>query len=119
MAKAVRFYEPGAPEVLRYEDVEPYYSPERKAALLKMLLPPLNLPMAEAFRREGGREMSLSHWRKQLSPEGRAVSENKPLTESGPTETKFAVVLETAGLSEIDLSEYYCRKDLCPEKITA
>ncbi|PBK51245.1 transposase, partial [Pseudomonas syringae pv. actinidiae] len=25
----------------------PYYSPERRAALLKMLLPPLNLSMAE------------------------------------------------------------------------
>lgn len=75
--------------------------------------------MAEVFWREGGREMSLSNWRKQLSPEGRAVSENKPLTESRPPETKFAVVLEVAGLSATDLNEYCRRKDLCPEQITA
>jgi transposase-like protein len=43
-----------------------------------MLLPPLNLSMAEVSRREGVSEMSLSNWRKQLSSEGNAVSENKP-----------------------------------------
>ncbi|WP_135004710.1 transposase, partial [Pseudomonas savastanoi] len=47
----------------------PYYSPERRAALLKMLLPPLNLSMAEVSRREGVSEMSLSNWRKQLGAE--------------------------------------------------
>jgi transposase-like protein len=30
-----------------------------------MLLPPLNLSMAEVSRREGVSEMSLSNWRKQ------------------------------------------------------
>ncbi|EPN36463.1 hypothetical protein A243_06088, partial [Pseudomonas syringae pv. actinidiae ICMP 18883] len=48
--------------------------PERRAALLKMLLPPLNLSMAEVSRREGVSEMSLSNWRKQLGAEGSAVS---------------------------------------------
>lgn len=31
----------------------PRYSPERKAALLKKLLPPLNLSVAELARQEG------------------------------------------------------------------
>ncbi|EPM68756.1 transposase IS3/IS911 family protein, partial [Pseudomonas syringae pv. actinidiae ICMP 18804] len=97
----------------------PYYSPERRAALLKMLLPPLNLSMAEVSRREGVSEMSLSNWRKQLGAEGSAVSENKPLTENWSAETKFTVVLEAAGLSEIDLGEYCRRKGLYPEQITA
>ena len=96
--------------------VVPYYSPERRAALLKMLLPPLNLSMAEVSRREGVSEMSLSNWRKQLSSEGNAVSENKPLAENWSAETKFAVVLEAAGLSEIDLGEYCRRKGLYPEQ---
>ena len=79
-----------------------------------MLLPPLNLSMAEVSRREGVSEMSLSNWRKQLSSEGSAVSENKQLTENWSAETKFAVVLEAAGLSEIDLGEYCRRKGLYP-----
>ncbi len=84
-----------------------------------MLLHPLNLSMAEVSRREGVSEMSLSNWRKQLSSEGSAVSENKSLTENWSAETKFAVVLEAAGLSEIDLGEYCRRKGLYPEQITA
>ncbi len=75
--------------------------------------------MAEVSRREGVSEMSLSNWRKQLGAEGSAVSENKPLTENWSAETKFAVVLEAAGLSEIDLGEYCRRKGLYPEQITA
>ena len=75
--------------------------------------------MAEVSRREGVSEMSLSNWRKQLSSEGNAVSENKPLTENWSAETKFAVVLEAVGLSKIDLGEYCRRKGLYPEQITA
>jgi len=75
--------------------------------------------MAEVSRREGVSEMSLSNWRKQLSSKGSVVSENKPLTENWSAETKFAVVLEAAGLSEIDLGEYCRRKGLYPEQITA
>ena len=85
-----------------------YYSNERRAALLKMLLPPLNLSMAEVSRREGVSEMSLYNWRKQVSSKGSAVPENKQLAQNWSAEKKFAVVLEAAGLSEIDLGEY-CR----------
>lgn len=84
-----------------------------------MLLPPLNLSMAEVSRREGVSEMSLSNWRKQLRSEGNAVSENKQLTENWSAETQFAVVLEASGLSEIELGEYCRRKGLYPEQIAA
>ncbi|MHC8400965.1 IS3 family transposase [Pseudomonas sp. MDT1-17] len=97
----------------------PYYSPERKAALLKMLLPPLNLTMAEVSRREGVSEMSLSNWRKKVSSEGSAVPEDKPLPENWSAEARFAVVLETAGLSQLELGEYCRRKGLYPEHVSA
>ena len=84
-----------------------------------MLLPPLNLSMAEVSRREGVSEMSLSNWRKQLSSEGSAVYENKQSAQNWSAETKFAVVLEASGLSEIDLGEYCRRKGLYPEQISA
>ncbi|WP_425273752.1 IS3 family transposase [Pseudomonas avellanae] len=83
------------------------------------MLPPLNLSMAEVSRREGVSEMSLSNWRKQLSSEGNAVSENTPMAEKWSAEARFAVVLEAAGLSEIDLGEYCRRKGLYPEQIKA
>ena len=38
------------------------------------------------------------------------------LTDEWPAEAKFAVVLETAALSEIELSEYCRRKGLYPSR---
>ena len=40
------------------------------------------------------------------------------LTDEWPAEAKFAVVLETAALSEIELSEYCRRKGLYPEQVS-
>lgn len=98
----------------------PYYSSERKAELLKMLLPPLNLTMAEVARREGVTEMSLYTWRKQASAKGSVVvTDPKHPTESWSVEMKFAAVTECASLSEIELGEYCRRKGLYPEQITA
>lgn len=96
----------------------PYYSAERKAQLLKMLLPPLSLTMAEVSRREGVSEMSLSNWRKQSRSEGYVVSESNQSPQHWSAELKFAVVLETASLCEIELGEYCRRKGLFPEQIS-
>jgi transposase InsO family protein len=50
--------------------VMPFYSAERKAALLKMMLPPLSLSAAEVARREACSDMSLHYWRKQAAARG-------------------------------------------------
>ncbi|GMA84650.1 hypothetical protein GCM10025855_41850 [Shewanella glacialipiscicola] len=39
------------------------YSPERKEAILKKLLPPHNLTVAEVAREEGIAVQTLYHWR--------------------------------------------------------
>ena len=44
---------------------------------------------------------------------------DKKLPDDWPAEAKFAVVLETAALSEIELSEYCRRKGLYPEQVQA
>lgn len=97
----------------------PRYSPERKAALLKKLLPPLNLSVAEVTRQEGISEVTLYAWRKQVKAEGAIVPGDKKLPDDWPAEAKFAVVLEAATLSEIELSEYCRRKGLYPEQVNA
>lgn len=97
----------------------PRYSPERKAALLKKLLPPVNLSVAELARQEGISEPTLYHWRKQAKSEGAAVPGDKKLPDDWPAEAKFAVVVETATLSEIELSQYCRSKGLYPEQVKA
>lgn len=97
----------------------PRYSAERKAALLKKLLPPVNLSVAELARQEGISEVTLYAWRKQAKAEGAPVPGDKKLPDDWAAEAKFAVVLETAALSEIELSEYCRRKGLYPEQVQA
>ena len=95
------------------------YSDERKAALLKKLLPPINMSVAEVARQDGVSKTILYHWRKQAKDGGAPVPGDNKLTDEWPAEAKFATVLETAALSEIELSEYCRRKGLYPEQIQA
>ena len=96
----------------------PFYSPERKAALLKMLLPPLSLSMAEVARREGCSDMSLFYWRKQAAARGTQLSEPNQAAQNWSAESKLATIIEASGLSELELGEYCRRKGIFPEQIT-
>ncbi len=95
------------------------YSPERKAALLKKLLPPMNLSVAELARQEGIPVMTLYAWRTKLKAGGAVVPGDKNTADDWPAEAKFAAVLHAATLSEIELSEYCRSKGLYPEQIRA
>ena len=95
------------------------YSSERKAAVLKKLLPPHSLTVAELSRLEGISDMTLYTWRRQAKMGGKGVSGNGKLAETWPAETKLAVVVETATLSEVELSQYCREKGLYPEQVKA
>jgi transposase-like protein len=98
--------------------VMPFYSEERKAALLKMMLPPLSLSAAEVARREGCSDMSLHYWRKQAAARGTQLSDAKQPAENWSAESKLAIIIETGSLSELEIGEYCRRKGIFPEQIT-
>jgi transposase-like protein len=50
------------------------YSPERKATVLKKMLAPGNLSVAELSRQEGISDVTLYTWRKQAMARGEVVS---------------------------------------------
>ena len=95
------------------------YSSERKAAVLKKLLSPHSLAVAELARQEGISDVTLYTWRRQAKAGGEVVSGNGKLPSMWPAETKLAVVVETATLSEVDLSHYCREKGLYPEQVRA
>lgn len=97
----------------------PRYSDERKEAVLKKLLPPLNMTVAEVAQQEGIAEQTLYNWRKQLRTEGKPVPGKTNTSEQWSSETKLAVVIETAILSEAELSAYCREKGLYPEQAKA
>lgn len=93
------------------------YSPERKAAILKKLLPPLNMSVAELSRQENISNVTLYAWRKQTQERGHVVPGNQLSPEQWSAEAKVGVVAETLTLSEVELNEYCRKKGLFPEQV--
>lgn len=94
------------------------YSEERKAALLNQLLPPLNRSVAEVARQEGVSQSWLYHWRNQTQNGGASVAQKvNHRSDRWSAEAKFAAVLATASLSELELGEYCRSQGLYVEQI--
>jgi transposase-like protein len=95
------------------------YSEEFKSSIIAKMLPPNSVQVSDLSRDTGVPKDTLYSWRikhqrsngvataKQVSPGGLSSAE------------KFSIVMETASLNEVDLSEYCRRKGLYPEQISA
>jgi len=94
------------------------YSAERKAAILKKLLPPHNMSVAEVSESEGVSDSTLYNWRLQAKERGMPVPGSGKTSDSWSAEAKFAVVVETASMNASQLSEYCRAKGLYPEQIS-
>jgi len=95
----------------------PRYSAERKASVLKKLLPPHNQSVPEVATLEGISEATLYNWRTEAKHQGVAVPGSGKTSNDWSADAKLAVVIETAGLNETDLSEYCRSKGLFPEQV--
>ena len=94
-----------------------HYSTRFKEAILKKLSQS-NLPVSQFARQEGINLSTLYSWQKQFKTTGFSVSKVIP-PDKWSAEEKFSIVLETAILSEVEVSEYCRSKGLYPEQIKA
>jgi hypothetical protein len=93
------------------------YSAERKEAILRQMMPPTNKPIAELVREHGISGKTLYAWRSKLKEQGVVVPGNGKNAEDWASESKFAVVLETATLNAAQLAEYCRRKGVFVEQV--
>lgn len=93
------------------------YSEEQKQWVLEQMLPPLNRSVVELAKATGITTVTLRTWRKAARAEGMIVPESGSRGERWTSGDKFRMVLETAPLSESELSEYCRRKGVYPEQI--
>ena len=75
------------------------YSPERKAAVLKRMLPPNSLPLRHLSQDEGISEATLHKWRAEARLKGQLMPDADAGPEGWSSRDKFAAVLETAALN--------------------
>jgi len=93
------------------------YPKERKEAVLKKMLPPNNKSIREIAREEGICEATLYNWRKKARAQGRLLPDGDTTPNGWNAADKFAAVLETAAMNEMELSEYCRRRGLYPAQI--
>ena len=95
------------------------YSPERKVAVLKQMLPPNNIAIRQLSRAEGISEATLHKWRAEARGKGQLLPDADAGPEGWTSPDKFAAVLETAALNQADLAEYCRKRGLYPAQIAA
>ena len=93
------------------------YSDALKASLLTKMLPPNPVSVPVLAREYGIPRDTLYGWRRQAGdPTGLVTTPGSPVGVLSGAE-KFAAVVETAGLNELDLGAYCRRKGLFAEQI--
>jgi len=88
------------------------YPKNLKESIIAKLLPPNNASVPEIAKETGIPKGTLYSW--QHKARGKSNSTSKFKLNS---EEKFAIVLETASLNELELGEYCRQKGLYPEQI--
>ena len=95
------------------------YSPERKTAVLKRMLPPNNMAIRQLSKEEGIAEATLHKWRSDARGQGQLLPDAAAGSEGWTSRDKFAAVLETAAMNEADLAEYGRKRAVFPAQIKA
>ena len=94
------------------------YSPERKDAVLRKMMPPHNRSIKQLAQEEGISEATLFAWRKQARDKGLLLPDGDSGPEGWSARDKFAAVLETATFNETELAEYCRSKGIYPEQLS-
>lgn len=92
------------------------YSNEFKFKLQQRMMPPNNESVVDISKETGISESALYKWRSEAKATGLAIP-GKAGAEKWSTRDKFSIVIETATLSEIELSEYCRAKGLYVEQV--
>ena len=93
------------------------YTEEKKASVLKRMLPPESASVAKLSAELGISESCLYYWRMKARQKGALMPDSTQPPEQWSSASKFTVVLETARMTEAELSTYCRQKRLFVEQV--
>jgi len=93
------------------------YSPERKEAVLRKMMPPHNRSISQLAKEEGISEATLYNWRNEARRKGILLPDGETGPEGWTARDKFSAVMESASLNEEETAEYCRRKGIYPEQL--
>jgi transposase len=95
------------------------YSKEFKDSIIVRMLPPSNARIPDLARETGISRDTLYCWRIKHRNTNGNTEENQRAADTLSSEDKFSIVIVTAGMNEVELSEYCRQKGLYPEQIAS
>ena len=95
------------------------YSEEFKANIIARMLPPNNVAVPQLVRETGIPKDTLYTWRSKHRKAVGRTAVQPPAPGELSSEEKFTVVIETASLNEVELSEYCRRRGLYAQQVDA
>jgi len=95
----------------------PKYNDEFKEQVVRKMMPPNAMSVAQISRDTGVSDVTLYNWRNRFRHKGQAVPADPSNPENWSGENKLAVVIETAALNAEELAEYCRQKGLYVEQI--
>ena len=93
------------------------YPDELKASLIAKMMPPNAISIPQLSRDEGIPTGTLYTWRAKAQIDAPKMSKQNQNTESWLAEKKLNTIIETATLTEAELSQYCRERGLYPEQI--
>ena len=93
------------------------YTAEKKTAVLNRMMPPESGSVAKLSIELGISESCLYYWRMKAKQKGALMPDSKQPPEQWSSANKFTVVLETARITETELSTYCRQKGLFVEQV--
>ena len=95
------------------------YSKEFKDSIIARMLPPSNACIPDLARETGISRDTLYCWRIKHRNTNGSTKKNQRAADTLSSEDKFSIVIVTAGMNEVELSEYCRQKGLYPEQIAS
>lgn len=93
------------------------YTAERREWAIQQMMPPLSRAVVELAKATGITTVTLRVWQKMARAEGRIMLGDGKQNDQWSSAIKFRIVLETAPLSEAELSAYCRTKGIYPEQV--
>jgi transposase-like protein len=93
------------------------YSKEFKENIIARMLPPNSESLSKLSRETGIHEQTLRNWKAKARKSGKAAPGSDKSSDEWSSQDKFLIVVETAGMNEVELSEYCRTKGLYVEQV--
>ena len=93
------------------------YSLERKESVLRRMVAPMTISMAQLSQETGVSTWTLYNWRVQAIDKGEAGVGSAKHSGKGSAGQKLAVVVDTSAFNEAELAEYCRKKGLYVEQV--